>query len=282
MPNLYKVIFNTFYQNDVMKKEKKRNMKKIVIVGLIAFAVFASAGLVNASTTFHAEWTGGSHYYDFQSDDDAQSQFWTGGSHGTYDAKDYDDNPYGYSVDTTDVKIDAHVTSGGYIEHQYDRTDSKTSMYGDPGEQSYTYITTDDTADFKWKTWSNYASLKCCNYGWQANDQIKATGNHFIAHELTNNDEEGAGVYIDADGTTKLTIMGEETWGKSSSFKFGHACGCYSNANVDIAGSGTFDLYANADNSITTEFGVTTDGSLHVGAVFGGGFNFGNFALKGN
>ena len=41
-------------------------------------------------------------------------------------------------------------------------------------------------------------------------------------------------------------------------------------------------LLSNADNSITTEFGVTTDGDLHVGATFGSGFNFGNFALRGN
>ena len=257
-------------------------MRKILIVGILAFAMIASVGLVNASTTFHAEWNGGSHYYNFQSDDDAQSQFWTGGSHGTYDAKDYDDNPYGYNVDTTDVKIDAHVTSNGYIEHLYNRTDS-CSSYGVADEQSYTLITTDDTADFKWSTWSNYASLKCCNYKYQSNDQIKATGNHQIHHWITDSGgSEGAGIDISANGNTELTIMGESAGGKTGSFQFGHACGCYSNGNVDITGTGTFDLYANADNEITTEFGVATDGYLHVGAIFSNGFNFANFALAGN
>jgi hypothetical protein len=86
---------------------------------------------------------------------------------------------------------------------------------------------------------------------------------------------------VDAIGTTEVTDMCDGTW--VSSYSFGKGCGCYTNANVNTVGSGVFDLYADADNQIVTDTGITVNGgSLNVHSTFTGGFNFANFALTGN
>ena len=255
-------------------------MKKIPI--LVTLMVIALSGVAMAQTTTDVTWNGsGYHSIHFQSGDDATSDFQTGGDFisGKYHAVDHDDNPYGYNVDTTDVKVKAHVNDG-HIEYKFTRNDAHTSMYGSAGQESYTLIDSYGDADFAWHSWSNFAQLRSSNYGWQANNQIHATGSHLINHYFTINDDEGAGITITADGETDLTIMSEDHWG--SGFKFGKGCGCYTNAHVDITGSGVFDLYANADNEITTDWGITTDGYLNVHSNFGSGFHFGNFALSGN
>ena len=155
-------------------------------------------------------------------------------------------------------------------------------MYGDAGQESYTYISTDDTADFAWHSNSNYARLRNCNWGWQANDQIHATGLHYIYHSfyIDSGYNEGAEIIVSANGDTSITDMNEDHW--KSSYKFGKGCGCYTNAHVDITGSGVFDLNAYADNQIDTDFGITTDGFLNVHSKFSNGFHFSNFALSGN
>ena len=255
-------------------------MRKTTVVLMVLVAI-AFSSIAMAQTTTDVTWNGsGYHSIHFQSGDDATSDFWTAGDsiNGEYHAVDQDDNPYKYHVDTTDIKVKAHV-SNGYIEYKFTRDDSHTS-YGDAGQESYTLIDSYGTADFAWHSNSNYARLRNCNYGWQNNNQIQATGSHYINHYLAINDHEGAGIEINADGTTDLTIMNEAHWG--SGFKFGKGCGCYTNAHVDITGSGTFDLYANADNEITTDWGITTDGYLGIHSSFTNGFHFANFALEGN
>jgi len=255
-------------------------MKTIPIILIIA--IIATAGLTMAQTTFDSYWDGsGYHKIQFINGDDATNDFSTGGDYisGEYHAVDHDDNPYNYGVDTTDIKIKAHANNG-YIEYKFTRNDSHTRMYGDAGQESYTLIDSYGDAYFAWHSNSNYARLRNCNYGWQSSNQIHATGSHYINHYLAINDHEGAGIVINADGTTDLTIMNEDHWG--SGFKFGKGCGCYTNAHVDITGSGIFDLYANADNEITTDWGITTDGYLNVHSEFTNGFHFDNFALSGN
>ena len=256
-------------------------MRKIIIVGLIAFALLASVGLVSAVTTVDTTWNGGGAFEThFTAGDDATSDFSTFGSaiSGEWHATDSDNNPYGYGVDSTEVKVKAHATNG-FIEYKFDRTDAKTS-YGPAGQESYTLINTFGTGDFAWRSSSNYASLSSCNYGWQANGQIQATGVHFIDHYFSISPTEGAEIVVDADATTVITDMNEKSG--SSSYTFGKGCGCYTNANVDITGSGTFDLNAYADNSIVTDNGIITDGYLNIHSAFGTGFHFSNFALAGN
>ncbi len=257
-------------------------MKKIILVGLITFAFIAGAGIASASTTFETSW-GGSGYLDidFKSGDDARNRFWTNGVgiQGTYKGIDKDNNPYGYGVDSTESEIKASVANG-WMKYQYNRTDSKTSMYGPAGQSSYSFLGSDGTANFAWRTTSNYASMKSSNYGFQSSNQFKATGNHFLQHGI-NTQNSGALWTINASGTSSVSHMSDEAYG-ASGFKFGKGCGCYTNAKVDIVGSGTYNLEAFAPNQIKTDTGITTDGYLNIHADFSSGFSFGNFALSGN
>ena len=256
-------------------------MRKAIVLATAAI-LFFTVGMATAQTTFDTTWSGsGYHEIHFINGDDATTDFWTAGSiiSGEYHAIDKDDNPYGYNVDTTDVKIKAHATDG-YIEYKFTRDDSHTSMYGDAGQESYTYIDSYGDADFVWHSWSNYAQYRSCNYGWQNDNQIHATGTHHIYHSFFINDHEGAEIEIGVDGQTDLTIMNEDHWG--SSFKFGKGCGCYTNAHAEITGAGYFTMNAYADNEITTDWGITTDGYLGIHADFTSGFHFTNFALQGN
>lgn len=237
---------------------------------------------VSAATTFDTSWYGsGGIDIDFIADDDARSSFLTEGSLilGEFHAKDFDDNPYGYGIDTVETKTKANVFNG-YIEYLYNRNDSKESMYGHAGQTSYTFINSSGSGQFAWRTMSNYAKIGNSNYGWQNDNQITADGEHEIYHSLDNAYNEGASIHVLANGTTKITSMCEDTWG--SSFMFGKGCGCYTNAKVDIDGTGEFKLTAIADNEIKTDSGITTDGVLSINAIFKNGFKYNNFALEGN
>jgi hypothetical protein len=254
-------------------------MKKIV--SMLAMLLL-TVGIVGAATTVDTTWSGsGLFQTHFIAGDDATSDFWTGGSviSGEYHAIDSDNNPYSYGVDSVEAKLKAH-TEDGFIEYSFTRDDSYESMYGLAGQESYTVVDTYGTGDLAWRSSSNYAALVNSNYGWQANGQIQATGDHYIYHSFDNGYDEGAEITVDADANTIITDMCESSWG--SSYTFGKGCGCYTNANVNIVGEGVFDLKAFADNQIVTDNGITTDGYLNIHSEFGSGFHYNNFALIGN
>ena len=252
-------------------------------IGILVAMLFC-VGIASATTSVDTNWNGaGSFDTHFIAGDDANADFWTGGSFisGEFHATDSDNNPYGYGVDSVEAKVKAKATDG-FIEYNFDRTDSKSS-YGVAGQKSYTsmnnMIGTGGTSDFAWRSTSNYAALTNSNWGWQANGQMKATGNQEITHTFGTS-TEWAGMHIVADATTVISDMAEKS--TSTGYRFGWGDGCYTNAEVDIVGSGTFDLNAYADNSIVTDTGITTDGFLQVHSEFGSGFHYNNFALSGN
>lgn len=270
------------YTSFVLLFCKKGGIKMRALIGLVVICLLMTTIGASAETTTDITWDGGGEIeIHFVSDDDATNDFQTGGStiSGEYHAIDKDDDPYGYGVDTTDIKVKAHVVDG-YIEYRFTRDDSHTSMYGDAGQESYTFIDSYGTADFRWHSWSNYAKYQSCHHGWQNDNQIQATGKHVIHHYIDNGNDEGAEILINADGSTNLTIMNEQA--DSNGFKFGRGCGCYHNAHVDITGTGNFTMIAQADNTIDTDFGIHTDGYLSIYAEFANGFHFGNFALEGS
>jgi len=251
----------------------------LFLVGISFVAVEASA------TVTKVRWDGsGTVNVNWKSDDDAKMTFYTGGNEikGRIIMEDMNDNPYGYGVDTSDVKVSARVKNGGEIEYWFKRTDSYKPMYGGAGQEVYTYIISDNKAFFKWHSWSNYARYRSCNYRWQNDNQIVAKGNHHIYHRFYVTKHNGASIVIDADGKTELTIMNEDHWGKS--FKFGKGCGCYTNAKVTIKGEGYFDQIATARHHLETDTGIEIDGNAYyeVYAEFAHGFHFSNFALEGS
>lgn len=252
-------------------------MKRIGIFGLL-LAVMLAVG-VSATTTTEITWDGaGNVGVDFIAGDDAENYFETSGSaiSGNYYAEDRDNNPYNYGVDNVKAEVKANV-GNGYIEYQYNRLDSKAS-YGSAGQTSYSYLGSDGTASLAWRTTSNYAAMKSSNYGFQSSNQFSATGNHILHHTLATPNSEAKWT-IFADGTSTVSHMSDEAQGDR--FKFGKGCGCFTNAKVDVTGSGTYELEAIADNEIKTDTGITTDGYLQVYADFANGFKFDNFALQG-
>jgi len=253
-------------------------MKQLMWMAMLFIAI----GMATASTTIDTAWNGaGTFETHFVAGDDARVDLWTGGSliSGEWHATDSDNNPYNYGVDNVEAKVKASSTNG-FIEYQFERTDAKTSMYGEPGQKAYTLIDSLGTASFAWRSTSNYASLSSSNYGWQANGQMQATGEHQIIHTFEANPNEWAGLRVIADGTSYISDMSEGS--NSAGYTFGKGLGCYTNAEVGIVGSGTFDLNAYADNSIVTDTGIITDGFLNIHAEFSNGFQYNNFALAGN
>jgi len=254
-------------------------MKSVLLISLIATILTSSIAL--AQTTLNTNWEGAGFLLaiNFVADDDAELNFTTAGDYieGELNAVDSNDNPYNYQVDTVDSKIKASVENG-WLKYSFLRTDSLESKYGDAGQQSYTFIEA-DSINFAWHSNSNYARLRNCNYGWQNDNQIQASGEFLIVHGLYKGDY-GAEIYQAGNGETKITSMSEEYWGDS--FKFGKGCGCYTNAKVETTGEGEFTLTAIAPNQITTDFGVTVSGgTLVVYAEYDNGFTFDNFALEG-
>jgi len=254
-------------------------MKSLIAI-LVAISLLAAP--VMAITTVDTTWNGGGSFVThFVSGNDAHSDLSTGGTliSGEFHAIDYDNNPYGYNVDTTDTSTKAHVENGN-IQYTFTRDDSYIPMYGVAGQQSYTLINTWGTGDLAWTSTSNYAALTNSEYGFQNNNQMQATGDHYIRHYLSVNANNGAEIIVDADGTTQVTDMCDSA---STSFSFGKGCGCYTNANVNVVGSGSFNLFADADHQITTDTGITVNGgTLNTHSDFSGGFHFNDFALTGN
>lgn len=263
-------------------------MKKGLI---IALAVLMALGLTTmgmaAPTTVDTFWSGfsGTFNTQFVAGDDANSNFWTGAGglfNGEFHGVDNNDNPYGYNVDTVSSFVRASVIGGGFITFDMSRNDSFTPMYGQAGQYSFSEVSTfDGSASLARHTGSNYAGMKNCNYGWQANNQYTAQGSSFyIDHYIKDGDGEGAGVWVAGNGSASVTSMSDEMY--ASSFRLGRGCGCYDNANAFGTGSGTFELYATASNSLSGNGWSSGGGSYLQQINYVSGFTANNTYVDGN
>ena len=169
-------------------------MKKIIalLMTLTMLIPIASATLID--TTFTGS---GSFHFNFVADDDAELEFTVEGNDidGELHAEDQNDNPYNYEVDTVDVKTRVSIGNGGWLEYNFKRLTSWERMYGPAGQISYTYLATNESGSFAWHSNSNYARLRNCNYGWQSDNQIQASGNYTIIHGLYR-ENYGAEIYL--------------------------------------------------------------------------------------
>lgn len=267
--------------------------KKIILTIAIAVLLISVPAMADPPSTTNVTWgASGNVNIAVVSGNDFTSVFNTGGgwASGAYTLTDAGDNPYSYGVDTVTAQVQANVTGGGFLEFNNTRTDSWVPMYGSAGENSYTYITTDDTAQLQFRTRGNYADLQSSNYGFQANDHFQATGTFSVYHSLNDNTGEGAMLLNTGTGSTDIDFMSESTWGKTGSFKFGKGCGCYTNADITATGSGVFQISAIAENQIDVDmlpFAILGDGTLgsaqyNLGITYGSGLIISNFALSGN
>ncbi|MCD6470693.1 hypothetical protein J7L29_07845 [Candidatus Bathyarchaeota archaeon] len=255
-----------------------------LVLAALAMVLLVQAVPSFAATEVDVGWdTSGSVSISVFADDDAESYFNTEGSYisGKFYAKDANDNPYGYGVDTFDVWAEAEVEGGGYIEFWTVRTDSHGS-YGGAGQKRYSFVSSSDWASMKFRDNTNFARLRCSEYGFQSNDQFQASGNYTIFHQLTDSDENGMYVSLEGLGSGKITVMNGEAWG--SSWKFGKGCGCYTNAKASATGSGTFVATGWAQNYLKSDLGfeLPSGGSFLLSIAFEDGFSIDNFASEGD
>lgn len=261
---------------------KKKSLEAILIVFALALIIQVAPTLGAMQTDITWD-TSGSINIDIWADDDAETHFYTGGNHifGEFHAIDYNDDPYGYGVDTVEVWANATVEGGGFIDWTTIRTDSHESMYGEAGQERGILIDTDDYGFAKWKDNINYARYRGCQYGFQNDEQLQASGNYFMGIYLTDSDGDGMAVSLQGSGSGKITVMNSESWG--SSWKFGKGCGCYTNAKASASGSGYFEASGWASNYLKSDFGfeLPNGGDFIVAINFNDGLTVDNFASEG-
>lgn len=274
----------------------KKMFVSIMVVSLITLGLILT---VNAQTILDMNWDSNLGNVDvtFTADDDDRMGFYTEGNYikGSLYAKDYDDNPYGYGVDSFLTTTNAYV-EGGFIEYAVNRTDSKTS-YGAAGQKSYSFVGSTGNASMDYRVSTNYASMKACQYGFASSKNFEANGGYFeVLHTLTDSDDDGASVYVEGSGSAVIKLMGAQSAG--SSFNMGHLGVCGDGeeawddnyAKLQASGTGVFNVNAWADNSISVHEGGWTipgDGTdnsafydLTVG--YSGEFNYLDFGVAGN
>jgi len=255
-------------------------------VSLIAIMMLISVPMALAGPTeLNFDWDGyGVIDIDFTADDDAVMSFYSNGwTEGTLYAKDSDDNPYGYGVDTFDAELEGKVTDGGYLRFAVDRTDS-TGMYGLADQSTLTWVGTDETAELNFRTRTNFANLRSSNYGWHSNDHLLATGSYELFHGVING-ANWASLHGVGDGTADIDHMADDTW--VNDIEFGYGDGCYTNADASFTGVGVFTLDAQFEHSMTAGAGL--GGWSVSGPViwsqswnFGSGFSIGDYSFSGN
>jgi len=266
-------------------------MKKLfgiaMALALIASLAVGSVALAADPTEVIVNWDGGGSVGgSVTAGDDASANFYSGSNYqvGEFHAVDNNNNPYGYGVDSCTFSLDTSLNGGGMASLLVDRTDAKTS-YGGAGQQSYTSVFTyDGCATLQNRSSTNYASMKDCNYGWNANDHITVSGSSY--YELQRYVDSGAGNYAEINATgggdADLDCMGSEA--SAGQVRLGFGCGCYTNANFTANGAGTMELYAQGNNSTTTAMapGMTGATSFDFVASWVGTFNIPDYSTTAN
>jgi len=251
-------------------------MQKVLLVALLVLG----GGLALAQTTVDLNWNvlGGDIGIDFQAGDDAYAGLRTGGSYifGEFHGIDYDNNPYNYNVDTVRAKVRANIDGGGYVEFIMERQDSWAPMYGPEGQVTYTKLETSGSGFFATNTRTNFASLRTHNYGFQNDNQWRATGDFKITHYIMAATEPyGAGFYAEGSGSINVTLMSSEVRGNSA-WRFGEGAGCYTNAHAEGTGSGIFEVGGAAPTELHA-FGATIGGgSVTLNILYNNGFSTAN------
>ena len=119
------------------------------------------------------------------------------------------------------------------------------------------------------------------NYGFQANNQYSATGSvYVIDHSIQADPNKYAGFYATGNGATTVTLMSSEM--RASGWRFGEGAGCYTNASASGTGTGYFEVYANATNSLSGNNWSAGGGSFSGIISYNNGFEYNNINMRGN
>jgi len=268
----------------------------IGIMAVVMMAAMVAPAFADAPTVLNTNWNGaGILDINFTAGNDLNERFTTGGNliSGNFQATDSNNNPYGYNVDSVNSYVVSKVI-GGYATYQSNRTDSYTPMYGSAGQQlyAYTYASSDGSAEMAIGTQSGYAEMYAGTYSQPKTTNGKnfeANASTYILQEqILDGSNDGANFDLRGNGSAKIDSMTSQMFG--SSFGFGLGGGCYTNADVDATGAGTFKVNAWADNGLTVNKGniVIPGSGVNDGAqyalqiVYNGHFVYDDFSLSGN
>lgn len=261
-------------------------MKKLIGIALVlalAAMLVPSAVFAGDPTELNMSWSGaGNVSTTFTAGNDAIHSFATfglNGISGTFNAKDLNDNPYTYNVDSTNSYLTSHVIDGWTL-YQVDRTDSKTS-YCQPGQLSYSYIQAyGGWAEMAMGSQTNYAKMTNDTYTPGGAPPNTTSGKNFEANATSyilqqwigaggtpsTPTSNCAGFTAQGNGTALIDTMCSEAGG---GVRFGWGCGCYTNADAVMTGSGTFSAGGTGSNSVTTPSsgGWTVNGNGTFGSA---------------
>ena len=265
----------------------KKMMNGMAVLCIMALLV----GTVSAVTTVDTTWSGsGNLASTVDASGNQKTTFSTGGNviSGQLTVVDQQDNPYNYGVSSVKTYLVATVQGGG-LDYVVDRTKSKESMYGAPGQRAYTYAVADANSVIEVATGasSNYASMGVGTYAKPKTTggyNFRGVGTSFgVQHGVVTSDLDGAELILNGAGTVGINAMSSDIG--ASSYKFGKGQGCYTNANVVATGSGNFKINAVATNQMKIDAGnVVANGPViyNMNLNYGSGLTYGNFALEGN
>jgi len=238
---------------------------------LVMMALIAIAPAVADPTITTVNWAGvygaTNVNTNFGGDATAATTFSGNNLNGNLVATDFNNNPYGYGVDSIQNTINANFGTGtegqgGSLSTTVTKTDNYAPMYGGPGASTTTSVYSTGIGSLGMNTVANYAEFNNANYGITlpipvpTSNQLTATGNVYnLYHSLqdatqtygTTTFNDGASIQLAGSGSGSVTDMNDFAMG--SSFKFGNGNGCYTNANVKAIGSGSMQLLG-WDNSL--------------------------------
>jgi len=265
--------------------------RKLLLIPMLAVLLVMSLGapvLADDPTTVDVTWDGsGEVGAVVTAGDDANANFYSGGNYqvGTFHAVDSNNNPYSYNVDSCSFSLDTTLTGGGMAWLEVNRTDAKSS-YGAAGQQSYTYVWTDDgDALLQNRSSTNYASMRDCNYGWNSNDHITVIGasNYILERSMDGGSGNSASLWAGGSGNADLDCMSAEA--SAGQVRLGKGCGCYTNADFSAIGSGgAFSVGGTANNGANfAGMGLTYGaGSYGFSTGWSGSFSVADYSVTVN
>ena len=264
--------------------------KKLLIalsVALLLVLSLGSAVFATDPTNVTVTWDGAGVVDGSVDTGDALTYFHSEGSNhiGTFQATDSNDNPYNYNVDTCSFSLDTVIGGIGWADLEVNRTDSKSSMYGVAGQQSYTYVgVSNGLATLQNRSWTNYASMKDSNYGWNANDHITVIGAtaYTLQRFMDSGNVNFAEFWASGTGDADLDCMSSEAG--AGQVRLGWGCGCYTNADFTASGAGTAKLTGVGNNSATTAMtpGMVGATSFQIIANWVGSFSIADYSTTAN
>lgn len=267
-------------------------MKKIIVIALvlaIAFTLcFGVVALADDPTEVVVTWDGGGTVGETVTTGDTTSGFLTSGYYitGSYTAKDSNDNPYTYGVDSFSAYLIASVTNG-FINTGVTRVSSYVPMYGSGGQNSWSSVVVDGgVASMAYRSTTNFAQMTDGSYTYQLSGGHNIVANaDFYSILRSISDGRGNSGYVIANGTGTATLdcMTSEASGVWS-LTLGRGGGCYTDASYSAVGDGYFEVTGVGVNSVTYNgLGMSSGGgSLSIIANFVNSFSIGDYSLTAN